>query len=216
MHIPHADEGTRERLLRAAAAILAEKGYEAATVRDICKRAGANIAAVNYHFGGKERLYATVLAHFEQRAQKMFPLDEGLPADPTPEERLRAFIRAMLRRMLADGDPIHAAHAKLLMLEILDPTPALDTIVETYMTPCFLVLRDIIHDFLGRDADQNLIHECIAAVISQCIFYFTHRSLIVRFYSDIMYDAPGVERIVESILRFSLRGICALKPCDGA
>ena len=46
-------------MLQAAVEVFSEVGYEAATVRQLCERAGAkNIAAVNYYFGGKEKLYA--------------------------------------------------------------------------------------------------------------------------------------------------------------
>jgi len=203
----HGEEGTRERLLRAAAEILAVKGYEAATVRDICQRAGANVAAVNYYFGGKERLYAAVLEHFERRAKERYPLDEGLAPDATPPQRLRVFIRAMLQRMLGEGDPIHAAHAKLLMLEILDPTPALDPLVEQYFTPCVVLLKDILESLLGEAATHEAVRDGMAGVISQCVFFMTHRALVVRFYPDVTYDAEGLERITDSILGFSLRGL---------
>ena len=52
---------TRQRLLEAAGEIFAEQGFRQTTVRDICARAGANVAAVNYHFGDKEKLYSEVL-----------------------------------------------------------------------------------------------------------------------------------------------------------
>ena len=55
------EQETRNRLLNAAGEVFAEKGFKSATVRAICDRAGANIAAVNYHFGDKEHLYSEVL-----------------------------------------------------------------------------------------------------------------------------------------------------------
>jgi len=60
-----ADDATKTRLLEAAGEEFADKGFGGATVRAICARAGANVAAINYHFGDKERLYieAVIEAH---------------------------------------------------------------------------------------------------------------------------------------------------------
>ncbi|MCU1343136.1 MAG: transcriptional regulator, TetR family, partial [Candidatus Acidoferrum typicum] len=52
---------TREKLLEVAEHVFADRGYQAATIREICVRAGANVAAVNYHFGDKLGLYTEVL-----------------------------------------------------------------------------------------------------------------------------------------------------------
>ncbi|MFW5829861.1 MAG: TetR family transcriptional regulator, partial [Planctomycetota bacterium] len=56
-----AAETTRERLLDAAEACFAEIGFHAASVRMITERAGANLAAVHYHFGGKNGLIEAVI-----------------------------------------------------------------------------------------------------------------------------------------------------------
>ena len=50
-------EETRQKLIESAGQIFAEVGYNAATVRQITDRAGANIASINYHFGDKLQLY---------------------------------------------------------------------------------------------------------------------------------------------------------------
>ena len=55
------DRETRERLLKAAAQLFADRGFKKVTVRDICRAARANVAAVNYHFGDKSGLYREVL-----------------------------------------------------------------------------------------------------------------------------------------------------------
>lgn len=53
-------DATRRRLLEAATRLFSEHGYAAVTVRDITRAAETNLAAVNYHFGGKLGLYEAV------------------------------------------------------------------------------------------------------------------------------------------------------------
>jgi len=55
------DLETRDRVLKAAERLFAERGFKKVTVRDICRAARANVAAVNYHFGDKQGLYREVL-----------------------------------------------------------------------------------------------------------------------------------------------------------
>src|ERR1700749_925116 len=92
---------TREHLLEAAGEVFAEVGFRAATVRQICQRAGANIAAVNYHFGDKEELYRALLKDSYRAAIAKYPPDFGLPPRATPEQRLRAFVYSFLLRIFS-------------------------------------------------------------------------------------------------------------------
>src|SRR5262245_41727785 len=95
---------TRERLLQAAAEVFADGGYRRATIAAICRRAGANIAAVHYHFGDKQGLYAAVFDYAQRRATTE---DPGLPdgRGETPEDRLRAQVTSFLMRLLDPGRP---------------------------------------------------------------------------------------------------------------
>ena len=91
---------TRQRLLEAACEVFAREGYRAATVAEICEKADANIAAVNYHFSSKANLYAEAWRHAFERSLAIYPFDGGLGrGDPAPD-RLRARIRMFLRRVL--------------------------------------------------------------------------------------------------------------------
>src|SRR5215212_6345145 len=94
---------THQRLLDAAGEVFAEQGFRAATVREICRRAEANVAAVNYHFGDKEKLYAEVLNYAHRAAMVHVP--SAPAADATPEQRLRGFVHAMVRGFLSEGRP---------------------------------------------------------------------------------------------------------------
>src|SRR3954453_12160787 len=89
---------TRKRLLEAAGEVFADKGFKAATVRDICCRAGANVAAINYHFGDKERLYAEVLQLAQVCAQERCPEGFGEMPGASAEHRLHTIVHTFLRR----------------------------------------------------------------------------------------------------------------------
>src|ERR671918_1522445 len=101
----HGSRATEKRLLEAAGEIFAEVGYRAATVRQICEKAAANIAAVNYHFGDKEGLYMAVLRFVPDSHAEKYPLDVGLDLNATPEQKLRAYIQALLGRIFDEGRP---------------------------------------------------------------------------------------------------------------
>jgi len=94
---------TQEQVLEAALEVFARKGYRETTVAEICRAAGANVAAVNYHFGGKEQLYAEVWQRAFAPARARAMLDEGLGAEASAEARLRALLRVMFSRILREG-----------------------------------------------------------------------------------------------------------------
>src|SRR3954469_17551368 len=72
----HDAQASREALLDAAGELFDERGYDAATVREIGERAGVDPALIARYFGGKEGLYLAALQHEDGRP----PLPAG-PAE---------------------------------------------------------------------------------------------------------------------------------------
>ena len=66
-------KGTREQLLESACKLFAEKGYRDTTIAEICALSGANIAAVNYYFQDKKRLYAEAWRLTFERSMRAHP-----------------------------------------------------------------------------------------------------------------------------------------------
>jgi AcrR family transcriptional regulator len=107
-------DGTAARLLDAAERIFAEQGIEAASVRAITQAAGANIAAVNYHFGSKQDLVQALL---ERRVTEMHDarrpfLDRALSAPSVaPRDIATVWVRPLAELAL---DPERRAYLGFL------------------------------------------------------------------------------------------------------
>jgi AcrR family transcriptional regulator len=158
----------RDRLLLAAGQAFAEHGYEAATVRDICLEAGVNVAAVNYYFGDKRRLYIESVKHAHEARVKQVPLPEW-PAGKAAAERLHDFVANMLERMLGFGQP--PWQVRLMMREVLHPTDACRELVEDYIRPHFALLVSILDELAGGSLGEPELRRIGLSIIGQCFLY---------------------------------------------
>jgi TetR/AcrR family transcriptional regulator, regulator of cefoperazone and chloramphenicol sensitivity len=160
-------DDTRRRLLDAAGLEFAEKGFEGATVRSICDRANANIAAVNYHFGGKEALYERTLV--ETHACDQVEIDPALYQGLAPEQQLSVFIRQFLSKVvgLSEADDWRRT---LMLREMANPSSASDTLVREVIRPRYEMLGHILRQ-LCPEADERKLAALRFSVVGQCLFY---------------------------------------------
>jgi TetR/AcrR family transcriptional regulator, regulator of cefoperazone and chloramphenicol sensitivity len=204
------DSGTKERLLTAATRVFADRGFKETTVREICALAGANVAAVNYHFGGKDKLYSTVLGDFLSSAFSRFPMDVGVGPDSLPEDRLKAYICGFLYRLLGDGDPLYEKLGKLLMAEILEPSEHFDTMSERYIGPTYEALLHIVAELLPG-VDEDIVHRCAGSIVGQCLLFDHAKGIIQRMCPELALEANSIDRVAGFIAEFSLGGIARLR-----
>ena len=197
-----AHDETRDQLLGAAGEVFAEVGFRKATVREICRRAGANIAAVNYHFGDKESLYVEVLRYSQQKAFEKYPPWLGVAADAPPEEKLRAFVRSFLLRIFDDGSTTW--FGKMMSREMVEPTGALDSLLELRLRPMADQLRGIVAEILGCPLNSEKVRFCSFSIVGQCVFFHHCRTMILRLFPDQRLDASVVEQLAGHIAQFSL------------
>jgi TetR/AcrR family transcriptional regulator, regulator of cefoperazone and chloramphenicol sensitivity len=194
---------TRRQLLEAAGEVFAEAGFRDATVREICKRAGANVAAINYHFGDKETLYAEVLRHSHGKALEKYPPLLGVAADAPPEKKLRAFVHSILLRIFDKGPT--AWHGKLMSREMIEPSGALDSLVEERIRPMVGQLWKIVAEILGCTVNDERVRLCSFSVVSQCVFYHHCGPIVARLFPNkLPQDAESIERLADHITKFSL------------
>ncbi|HUA37897.1 MAG TPA: CerR family C-terminal domain-containing protein [Candidatus Sulfopaludibacter sp.] len=197
-----AHDETRGLLLEAAGEVFAEIGFRNATVREICRRAGANVAAVNYHFGDKETLYAEVLRDSQQKAFEKYPPLLGVASDAPPEEKLRAFIRSFLLRIFDSGSVTR--FGKIMSREMVEPTGALDLLLEARIRPMADLLRGLVANILSRPSADEQVRLCCFSIVSQCVFFHHCRTMITRLFPEQRLDAAAAEQLAGHIARFSL------------
>lgn len=203
---------TKAKLLEAAGEEFAEKGFEAATVRSICARAGMNLAAVNYHFGDKEQLYlqAIMEAH---RCGAELPSDEQFFVG-TPAEQLRRFIRHFLSHILVMQ---HATgwHQKLIVREMLRPTQALEVLVREAIRPKFNRLLRILEQVCPEATTQRL--SLIGfSVIGQCLHYKMARPIMQHLIGENEFATLDVDALTDHIAGFTLAALGVVPPLDAA
>jgi AcrR family transcriptional regulator len=201
---------TRRRILETAAMVFAEHGFSATTIRMICGRANVNIAAINYHFGGKEALYHEVLRYVRRCAHEKYPVTYGLTGDhPSPEERLSAFVHSFLLRVL--GDERTLGFGTLTMREMIEPTGALDMIVDEGIRSLFEQLLEIVSSILGENTDSELVQSCARSIIGQCTFYMFSRSVITRMAPEQKFDDEALKIFAGQIVDFSMKALCGTR-----
>ena len=196
---------TRQRLLEAAGEVFAEHGFRLASVREICRRAGANVAGVNYHFGDKQRLYAEVLRFAHACAVPIEELRKVLQAPVSAPEKLGLFVHHFVQSILASGQPAWAG--RLMAREMVEPTEALDEIVQQQIRPKFGVLRELVATILNVPVEHESVRWYAASVIAQCLFWHNNRAIIERLYPDLREQPSYIEFLAGHIARFSLGGL---------
>lgn len=97
---------TKTQLLDVAERMIAERGFVGTTLRDVVSAAGANLAAVHYHFGSKEELFRAVVARIAQpvvkRQLQLLSELEGQAEPPSVEAILTAFLAPCLEFVVQD------------------------------------------------------------------------------------------------------------------
>ncbi|HEY3762407.1 MAG TPA: CerR family C-terminal domain-containing protein [Verrucomicrobiae bacterium] len=208
---PRSHDETRRQLLEASGEVFAETGFRDATVREICRRAGANVAAVNYHFGDKETLYVEVLRYAHGKALEKYPPSMGLPENAPPEKRLHAFIHSLLLRIFDKGP--YSWHGKLMSREMIEPTGALDSLVEERIRPMSAQLWKIVSEIMDLPLNDQRVWQCGFSVVSQCVFFHHCRPVVTRLFpKQLPQDAASIKQLAEHITTFSLAAMKSIRP----
>lgn len=128
---------TRERVLDAAERLFAARGLDAVSIRDIIAAAGANLGAINYHFGTKDGLIEAVfqrrlIPSTEARLRALAAVEQAAGDRPP---KLEAVLEAIFRPVVEEAmDPRRggADFGKLMARCLVDPHPVLEKVMRSH------------------------------------------------------------------------------------
>jgi AcrR family transcriptional regulator len=203
---------TRRQLLAAACEVFGKKGFRDATVAEICTMAGANVAAANYHFGGKQALYVESWRYAFDKSLKAYPPDGGVAPDASLEERLRGRVLSIMRRIL---DP-ESHDLDMVHKEMANPTGLLAGAIKESLEPVFQGLTSAVRELLGGQATEQQVRLCQMSIRAQCFGPLLRER--VRKMSSLGPRPAGpepflgdVETLADHVTRFSLAGMRELR-----
>jgi len=193
---------TRQRLLDAAGELFAEKGFRLTGTREICRKAGTDIAAIHYHFGNKENLYEAVLRYADNLLVDAIPT---FAASRSREARLKEMIEWVLAQCFAQGQP--EWRWRFIEQATIALTPGLRAFFNSKILPLYQALDSICREFLGKDATQQQVRFATRSILGQC-FYYRHFRVLIGGQGE-TFSNEHLHELADHILDFSLAGLKA-------
>jgi len=220
---------TKDRLLDAAEALFAHKGYDAVSIREIAGAADVNLAAVNYHFQGKENLYREVLRRrLAPKREKLLAAIAGVEAAGDDQPRLEMLVRAFVGAHLEDA--LGRAHGQyglhLMAREMSEPRYGASVLVREFIGPVRARIMKILKELMP-DADEARLQMVIGSLVGQCIFFamywHNHQRRPDGFQDEgLMFADLGdgletyINNVIGHVTRFTLGGIGNISEGDEA
>jgi len=197
-------EITRERILKAAERLFADRGYEATSVRAIVAKARVNQASINYHFAGKDGLYREVL-HAAFRALTEHQLAHAEESKAMPREQaLGEFIRHQLRPLLARDE--FSRYLRIFSWETVRPTAVYRKLLTEEAAPFMGLAVDLVRRFMP-EADQRTLLTAAIWLVGQCNIFVRNREQLAGPPVGLEFDEAALDRLTERVTAWALGGL---------
>jgi TetR/AcrR family transcriptional regulator, regulator of cefoperazone and chloramphenicol sensitivity len=145
-------------------------------------------------------------------AHRQHPPDAGLPDDATPRQRLHAFVRVFLSRMLNDAQGTRMA--KLMARELIEPSHVLDALVRDVMAPTSAYLLEVIESIVGRPLDEEERFFAVTSVMSQIVFQKHCRAVIDRMFPGQAQTPEQIDRLAQHVAELCYAGFEQMRRRD--
>ncbi|SDH44450.1 TetR/AcrR family transcriptional regulator [Pseudomonas panipatensis] len=202
---PRADgEATRQRILRAAGQLFAERGYAETTSKAICALAQSNLAAVNYHFGSREGLYRTLLRDMHRYLISYDQLERLTRSALAPRDKLAGLIDALTLNV-TQGE---RWQARLWARELLSPSPFLSELIDQEAMPKVRLVLSLLSEITGIPAQDPALLRCLLSVMAPYLMLQVVNREIPSPLTGIFEQTA--EELAQHLKTFALAGLEAL------
>jgi AcrR family transcriptional regulator len=196
-------EQTRQQLLEVAGRVFADRGYMNATSKEICELANANIAAVNYHFGGKDGLYAAVLEEAHARLLSIDIVTEIAQSKASGPDKLRMLLRKIIGEVAKRDTGAWAM--RVLSREFMAPTSLVDGMFRNQVIPKSKLVTGMIGDILGVPATHPAVSRSLVNIMGPCLMLLiTDPDWQKRIFPTLLTDT---EALVDHMVTYALGGL---------
>jgi AcrR family transcriptional regulator len=201
-------EITRQALLDHATDVFAESGFDGASVREITRRATINLAAINYHFGGKEALYREVLRLAIAALSDASLLDDDTIGRVSRDEAVRLFIRQQVTPLLKHGQI--GRYLRIFAWETLAPTPVYRDFIASEKLPILDQAERIVRRFLPATAARAEITIATIWLTNQVTPFIRHYDTLSKPPLSLKIDKSFIEQLAADLGHMAVAGLNSL------
>ena len=168
---------TKARIIEAAGPLFAQHGYDGTTSKEICQKAGVNMAAVNYHFGSRDGLYVAVLEEVQDYLVNVDVLKKLAQQEGSPRQKLERFVDYFIEDAFRRND----WHVRVWIQELLHPSTYIQNIISQKGLPKFYVSSGVLQQALGYDtADIGFYSAYLSLIAPFTLAFLAQNSPVIK------------------------------------
>ncbi len=190
----------RARLLDAALALFAEKGFAKTSTREIAQLAQANVASISYYFGDKAGLYRTVWLDPRCNPEAWNPSTKG--EMPSLEQAVNGTLRSFVEPI--KQGPLMQLCMKLHFREMLEPTGVWQETIDTHIKPAHLALVAVLCRHLGLAQADDAVHRLGFSIAGLGIMLHVGSDVISAVCPQLLATHSALDAYAEQLSTYAL------------
>lgn len=199
---------TRAKILEAAGQLFSQAGYAETSSKAVATMAQVDLAAINYHFGGRSGLYQSVLLEGHRRLISLEALQQLQAAPGSAKSKLGHLIDSLVERIYSE----HGWPVRVCAREMLSPSVHSKVLINDGITPKSEVVRGFVAAIVGLPEDDPEVVRCMVSVMAPCLMLLVASGAVPAPVSH-MLTMPA-KALAEHLKCFAIAGLEGIKMCN--